>query len=314
MAVDLSIDLIQATVQVEQPLGDGTRTVGTGFLISDPTPDGKPRTILVTANHVFRKMPGPIATIGFRIENADGSWRYAPEPLKIRDGHRELWTHHPNRDVAVIEIEAPPAFAKAALPESTLADDDTFVKEQLGPGDEMLALGFPEGLSANAAGFPILRSGRVASFPLAPSKAFPTFLLDFRVFPGNSGGPVYVDGPPHPQPVVATEARAEPKPRGLGGVFGHFGGLFAHADTRQPDTPALVQAPARRGFIAGLLTQQVELNSQNLSIGIVTDAKFVRETLSLLDDPKVALSTPELAEKGAPTPGLISAMDAAYSR
>ena len=29
MAVDLSIDLIQATVQVEQPLGDGTRTVGT---------------------------------------------------------------------------------------------------------------------------------------------------------------------------------------------------------------------------------------------------------------------------------------------
>ena len=88
MAVDLSIDLIQATVQVEQPLGDGTRTVGTGFLISDPTPDGKPRTILVTANHVFRKMPGPIATIGFRIENADGSWKYDPEPLKIRDGDK----------------------------------------------------------------------------------------------------------------------------------------------------------------------------------------------------------------------------------
>ena len=76
MAVALSIDLIQATVQVEQPLGDGTRTVGTGFLISDPTPDGKPRVVLVTANHVFRKMPGAMATIGFRIENADGSWRY----------------------------------------------------------------------------------------------------------------------------------------------------------------------------------------------------------------------------------------------
>ena len=99
------------------------------------------------------------------------------------------------------------------------------------------------------AGFPILRSGRVASFPLGPSTAFPTFLLDFSVFPGNSGGPVYVDAT---RRIVcrSTGAGAEP------------------------------------GFIAGMLTQQVELNSQNLSIGIVTDARFVRETLSLLDDPQ----------------------------
>src|ERR1700722_6321172 len=197
MAVALSIDLIQATVQVEQPLGDGTRTVGTGFLISDPTPDGKPRVVLVTANHVFRKMPGAMATIGFRTENADGSWRYTPATLKIRDGDRELWTHHPDRDVAVIAIEAPAAFAKAALPENWLAADDTFTTYQVTPGGEMLALCFPEGLAANAAGFPILRSGRVPSFPLAPSTAFPTFLLDFAVFPGNSGGPVYVAVAPH---------------------------------------------------------------------------------------------------------------------
>jgi V8-like Glu-specific endopeptidase len=273
MAVDMSIDLIQATVQVEQPLGDGTRTVGTGFLISDPTPDGKPRIVLVTANHVFRKMPGSVATVGFRTENADGSWRYTPATLKIRDGDKELWTHHPDRDVAVISIDAPPAFAKAAIPETWLAADDTFSKYQVTPGDEMLALGFPEGLSANTAGFPILRSGRVASFPLAPSSAFPTFLLDFAVFPGNSGGPVYVSTPPH-----QAAGSAEP------------------------------------GFIAGLLTQQVEINSQNLSIGIVTDARFVRETLSLLDDPNAVHATRHVAEQGAPTPGLMSAADAAYSR
>jgi V8-like Glu-specific endopeptidase len=275
MAVDLSIDLIQATVQVEQPLGDGTRTVGTGFLISDPTPDGRPRTILVTANHVFRKMPGPIATIGFRVENADGSWRYDPAPLKIRDGDKELWTHHPGRDVAAIAIDAPPEFTKAAIPETWLATDDTFTKYSLGPGDEMLALGFPEGLSANPAGFPILRSGRVASFPLGPSTAFPTFLLDFAVFPGNSGGPVYVRDTAHRTPVASG-------------------------------------MPA--GFIAGMLTQQVELNSQNLSIGIVTDARFVRETLALLDNPNAVPASPQVAERGAETPGLMSAEDAAYSR
>jgi hypothetical protein len=276
MAVALSIDLIQATVQVEQPLGDGTRTVGTGFLISDPTPDGKPRTVLVTANHVFRKMPGALATIGFRTENADGSWRYTPATLKIREGDKELWTHHPDRDVAVIAIEAPPAFAKAALPENWLGGDDAFAKYSVSPGFEMLALGFPEGLSANAAGFPILRSGRVASFPLAPSTAFPTFLLDFAVFPGNSGGPVFVNAP--------------------------------------SNGSAVAGAGAGPGFIAGLLTQQVEINSQNLSIGIVTDARFVREALSLLDNPNAVQPTPHLTEQGAPTPGLMSAADAAYSR
>jgi S1-C subfamily serine protease len=276
VAVALSVDLIQATVQVEQPLGDGTRTVGTGFLISDPTPDGRPRVVLVTANHVFAKMPGPLATIGFRIENADGSWRYAPEELKIRDGAKELWLHHPNRDVAVIAIDAPPTFAKAAIPETWLAGDDTFNKYSVGPGDEMLALGFPEGLSANSAGFPILRSGKVASFPLGPSDAFPTFLLDFAVFPGNSGGPVYVDESGHQAP-------------------GADGG-----------------APG--GFIAGVLTQQVELNSQNLSIGIVTDARFVRETLSLLDNPTAAATMKQVADNGPEAPGLMSAADAAYSR
>src|SRR5665213_444761 len=193
MALDMSVDLISATVQLEQPIGDGLRTVGTGFLISDPAPDGAPRVVLVTANHVFERMPGDKATVGFRVEAPDGSWRYAPQKIAIRKGGHELWTHHASRDVACIAFQAPPAFARAAIPLNWLAGDDAFNTYQLGPGDEMMALGFPQGLSANSAGFPILRSGRVASYPLGPSSAFPTFLLDFRVFPGNSGGPVYLD-------------------------------------------------------------------------------------------------------------------------
>jgi S1-C subfamily serine protease len=254
MAYDLSMELIHATVQLEQPLGDGTRTVGTGFLIEAPTPDGKPRVVLVTANHVFEKMPGQDARIGYRVENPDGSWTYAPALLKIRDkeGH-ELWTHHPSRDVATISITAPPEFAKAAIPETWLAEDQTFTKLEVGAGDEMMALGFPRGLAANQAGFPILRSGRVASYPVAPAKIFPTFLLDFSVFPGNSGGPVFM---------------SEAGRRRVG---------------------AAAEAPTQ--FIAGLLTQQVELNSERLEIGIVTHARFIRETISLLDNTAAPVTT-----------------------
>lgn len=246
MAWDLSVDLIKATVQLEQPLGDGTRTVGTGFLIDAPTPDGKPRTILVTAAHVFDRMPSMTARIGYRIQAADGAWRYDPQPLTIRDDAKAAkWTRHPTRDVAAIVIKAPDEFAKAAIPLSWLAQDDTFTQYALGPGDEMMALGFPRGLSANQAGFPILRSGRVASYPLAPSNVFPTFLLDFSVFPGNSGGPVF----------MAEGARRRP------------GGTESQE----------VQ------FVAGILTQQVELSGERLEIGIVTHARFVRETVAMID-------------------------------
>src|ERR1019366_8549499 len=82
-------------------------------------------------------------------------------------------------------------FAKSAIPLDWLAGGDTFAKYNIGPGDEMMVLGYPQGLSANTAGFPILRSGRVAS-PVETGDVSPTFLLDFRVFPGNSGGPVFM--------------------------------------------------------------------------------------------------------------------------
>jgi hypothetical protein len=222
-------------------------------------------------------MPGDQATIGYRIQSSDGSWRYAPQTLTIRRGGRELWTHHGSRDVAAISITAPDEFAKAAIPLNWLASDDTFGKYQLGPGDEMMALGFPQGLSANPAGFPILRAGKVASYPLTPSTAFPTFLLDFSVFPGNSGGPVY----------MADSGRRRPG-----------------ADGAEPTQ-----------FIAGMLTQQVELGSQNLEIGIVTHAKFIRETVALLDGEHPKAERVATAHTPAPpTATAVAADSAAISR
>ncbi len=259
MAYDLSVDLIQATVQLEQPLGDGSRTVGTGFLVADQSPDGKPRTILITAGHVFDRMPLASARIGYRVQAKDGVWRYDPQTLKIREGDHPLWVKHAGRDIAAIVVEAPPEFARAAIPLAWLAQDDTFGKYNLGPGDEMMALGFPRGLSANPAGFPILRAGRVASYPLAPASNFPTFLMDFSVFPGNSGGPVF----------MAEGAR------------------------RRPGTDKSEEVQ----FVAGILTQQVELSGERLEIGIVTHAKYIRETIALLDRPPAGMAVAAAATR-----------------
>lgn len=244
---DLTVGLINATVQLDQPSGEDRRTVGTGFLISAPHADGAPRVVLVTAAHVLARMTEPQARIGWRTAEVGGSWRFAPEPLLIRDGDGAgLWTQHPERDIAVMEIVAPEAFARAAIPLDWLADDDTFDQWQVGPGDELMALGYPHGLSANRAGFPILRLGRISSYPLTPISAFPTFLLDFAVSSGNSGGPVF----------WTPAARRRP-------------------DAPQPDHP----------FIAGVLVQEVQGGGEGLDLGVVAHARYVRETIALLDAP-----------------------------
>jgi S1-C subfamily serine protease len=251
---DLTVPLINATVQLDQPQSDGTRTVGTGFLIDAPTIEGTPRVVLVTAAHVLERMPAEQARVGWRLALGDGNWRFAPQPLQIRDAEGEpLWTQHPDRDIAVMEIEAPDIFARAAIPLGWLADGYTFDRYAVGPGDEMMVLGFPRGLSANRAGFPILRVGRVASYPLSPVAAFPTFLLDFTVFPGNSGGPVFLTG----------------------------------AARRRPGVP-----DPEHPFIAGLLTQHVELNDERLEIGVVAHAYYIRQAIAMLDAPDDPDETP----------------------
>src|SRR5690606_19090303 len=150
-----------------QPVGDGSRTVGTGFLLTEPKADGSPQTVLVTANHVLASMPGQEAKIGYRTQRADGSWSYTPKPPQIRDpAGAPLWTRHPSRDVAAMKITAPEAFARAAIPVNYLAADDSLDQQSISTGDELMVLGFPRGVAANNAGFPILRSGRIASYPL----------------------------------------------------------------------------------------------------------------------------------------------------
>lgn len=240
MEPDFSIAVIEATVMIEQDLGENRKAIGTGFLVGDTAPDGTPRVVLVTAGHVFTEMSRAQTRIGYRVQ-INQEWAYSPATLEIRarDGH-PLWTAHPYRDVAVIQVRVPPEMAAKAIPLAYLADDQSFEREEIAPGEEFMALGYPRGLSSNAAGFPILRTGRLASYPLGNASASPTFLLDFSVFPGNSGGPV----------------------------------LLSSSDRGG--------AP-RAGFIAGMLTQQVEVERERMDIGIVTHARYVREAMRLMD-------------------------------
>ena len=114
-----------------------------------------------------------------------------PEPLLIP---KQLWTRHPTADVAAIYLSLPNGiFDDILLPTSSfLATDEDLKRYEMHPGDDLNCLGYPLGQESNSFGFPILRSGKLAPFPLLPTRDTISFLMDFQIFKGNSGGPVYV--------------------------------------------------------------------------------------------------------------------------
>ncbi|MGH9757385.1 MAG: trypsin-like peptidase domain-containing protein, partial [Candidatus Acidiferrales bacterium] len=176
--------------------------LGTAFVMGRPFPNqtitperpGKVRYVLITAAHVLDGIQGDTAIVYFRHNVAPGVWVPLPTPVPIRAGGHPLWTKNPNADVAVMYIRIPNAatMPNVLLSTDLLADDAQLSHFDIHPGDELFCLGFPFGERASAGYFPILRSGTIASFPLLPTSETKTFLFDFRVFKGNSGGPVYI--------------------------------------------------------------------------------------------------------------------------
>jgi S1-C subfamily serine protease len=250
MPFDFTTAMIQATSPVASAPG-GPALTGTGVLVSDPAPDGAPRVVLVTARHVLQNMPDGQVYLGLHLRNPDGSWRLEWRAEPSADQGRPLWTQHPAYDVAVLPVTVPPEAAEAAIPVSWFADADTFTREDVEAGDAVEVLGYPAGYAADGRGFPVLRLGHMASYPLTP-RSEGTFLVDFPVVSGNSGGPVF------------TSRRVGKRPALVG------------AEGPQPDE-----------FVAGIIAQQITPGGQPIALGLAVHALYVRQTLQLLDEPPV---------------------------
>jgi S1-C subfamily serine protease len=146
-------------------------------------------------------------------------------------------------------VTVPPEAAQAAIPVSWFADADTLARQDVEAGDPVEVLGYPQGYASDNRGFPILRLGHLASYPLTPASEA-TFLIDFPVVSGNSGGPVFVS------------RRIGKRPPLVG------------AQGPQPDE-----------FVAGIVAQQIVPGGQSISLGLAVHAVYVRQTLEQLDRP-----------------------------
>lgn len=184
--LDISTILMRSTFKLES---EGA--LGSVFIMGEPSPydTNKLYFVLLTAAHVLEGMKSDVAVLHLRKREGDKFIRL-PYPVHIRNKGTPAWTRHPDADVAAIRIRLPKDADIQLISTALLGTDKTLEEFQVHPGDQLFVLGFPYGAEANDEGFPVLRSGRIANYPLTPTKTTKTFLLDFPVFKGNSGGPV----------------------------------------------------------------------------------------------------------------------------
>lgn len=240
----------------------GKGSIGTAFIMGKPSAADPQKSyfVMVTAAHVMRQMETEEAVLLLRTRKGDQFQKF-PFPVKVRNGESPLWTTHPEADVAVMYVSLPTEADVTPVSTKLLATDEMLQQFEVHPGDRLSCLGFPYGAQANNAGFPILRSGYIASYPITPTKATKTFLFDFNIFEGNSGGPVY----------FVDSNRV-------------FGGSI-HLGTVQ--------------FLVGLISEQRVLDEEvkglsetrrmrhKLGLGVVIHASLIREAIDLLQiEPK----------------------------
>lgn len=240
--------MMRATFRISGPAkGDPkTITTGTAFLSGTPaTPARRSQYVLVTAAHVLERIEGDHADLVLRREGRDGGFERLDYRIQIRQQGANLYVRHPVADVAAMYVSMPDDATFGWIGPGAIGGDDLFERFNVHPGDELLAVGFPFGLEANAAGFPILRSGRIASYPLTPASKVRTFLLDLHVYEGNSGAPVYLYD----------------RTRVVRGV---------------------IQLGQEVNFVAGLIGQLSTAGDRSLELAVIVPAQFIRETIARL--------------------------------
>ena len=119
-----------------------------------------------------------------------GEWLFREEPLYTAG--RPLWVEHPvlGRKADVV-----------ALPLTALSDVELYPYDVTNPGPQILygpaqvisVVGFPFGLQAGGS-LAVWATGFIASEPAVNFSGLPTFLIDCRSRPGQSGSAVIVYG------------------------------------------------------------------------------------------------------------------------
>jgi hypothetical protein len=187
-----------------------TRISGTGFIFGLFHGSQKEFKVIVTNRHVVEPMKSCTFLFHKQLSNEEPDY-LGTIPINIADIRSEFIAHK-TQDLAIIPIDKyvldlqakdTPPFLVSLIQDNIPTDDEL---NALNPVEEVLTVGYPNGLSDPLHNLPLFHSGRTATPPFLPFptttndpehgnipyKNDKTFMVDFTTWFGSSGSPVFV--------------------------------------------------------------------------------------------------------------------------
>jgi hypothetical protein len=192
MAMSALDHLVHMTVRIEC---DGGRSSGTGFIFNFCDRGEVHIPAIVTNKHVIAGAQHGI----FHMTVAENDEPKYGEHVPVTLDHFETrWVKHPSPDIDLAAFPIAPVL-NAGRAKGTplyyragskdLIADAAFMNE-LNAIEDIVMVGYPNGLWDKKNNLPIARRGVTATPPYIDFEGRPEFMIDCACFPGSSGSPV----------------------------------------------------------------------------------------------------------------------------
>ncbi len=193
--MNISEELTYSTVFINATLADGKISMGTGFIINLWINKEKNicMPVIMTNNHVIEN--STLSVFGLCKANDDGD----PIDTEIVEFpfNSNLWIKHPDPNVdlcciplmPLIENKGEKVFFRSLTTDMIPTHEQI---EQLSAIEEIIMIGYPQGLIDFYNHKPIVRRGITATCMKNDYQGKKDFLIDIACFQGSSGSPVFV--------------------------------------------------------------------------------------------------------------------------
>ncbi|EKO3860421.1 trypsin-like peptidase domain-containing protein [Vibrio harveyi] len=190
-------ELIHSTVRIECDLGNGATSTGSGYFYLFFDDEDKKVPVIVTNKHVVQ---GAVkASINLTKSDAGRPKLGEFSTFVIDDFENQCIFHsEDNVDLAIFPIAPLLSQAEASgdefyyVPLGKSAIATTELLSTLSSMEDIVMIGYPNGIWDAIHNLPIIRRGITATHPKLDYNGKPEFVIDAACFPGSSGSPVFL--------------------------------------------------------------------------------------------------------------------------
>ncbi len=187
-----------STTRIECILKDGSKSTGTGFFIylnDFKNKDEIPRVALITNKHVIKDSVEGLLTLTRQKNGKILNTEHFKVP---HDDFESAWYPHPDKDIDLCMLNFNPmetlfngnGIDLFYFPIPIMISPDKKTMATFDTMEEVLMIGYPNGIWDSINNKPIFRKGVTATDYRLNYEDKPLFLIDIAVYNGSSGSPV----------------------------------------------------------------------------------------------------------------------------